>query len=61
MKLNNRIVGGERAEKPIPWQVRVFGHYKLRDGRHWKEILCGGTILNEDTILTAAHCFNYGN
>ena len=39
---NSRIVGGSIAESPIPWQVRVGG--------------CGGTILDEYTILSAAHC-----
>ena len=40
---NDRIVGGKEARGPIPWQVRVGGR-------------CGGTILDEYTILTAAHC-----
>ena len=42
LDLNSRIVGGSEAESPIPWQVR------------WND--CGGTILDEYTILTAAHC-----
>ena len=42
-----RIVGGDDAPSPIPWQVRV----QLGD------FLCGGTILDETTILSAAHCF----
>ncbi|CEJ82052.1 hypothetical protein VHEMI02143 [[Torrubiella] hemipterigena] len=41
------IVGGKDANiKDIPYQVEFFpGEY-----------LCGGTILNKDTILTAGHC-----
>mgnify|MGYP002044541325 CR=1 FL=1 len=39
----SRIFGGEDAPRPIPWQV-------------YKEAGCGGTILDEKTILTAAHC-----
>ena len=42
---NSRIVGGSIAESPIPWQVQVRGKY-----------FCGGTILDEYTILSAAHC-----
>ena len=43
LNFNSRIVGGYQAWRPIPWQVRVGGR-------------CGGTILDEYTILTAAHC-----
>jgi len=48
--LETRIVGGKFAAKPIPWQVSIradatSGHY------------CGGTILDKNTILSAAHCF----
>ena len=46
---NSKIVGGDNAPFPIPWQVHV--HYK-RSG-----FSCGGTILDEETILSAAHCF----
>ena len=42
--MNNRIVGGDYAPTPIPWQVHV-------------DRGCGGTILDETTILSAAHCF----
>ncbi|CEJ93228.1 hypothetical protein VHEMI08836 [[Torrubiella] hemipterigena] len=41
------IVGGQDTDiKSVPYQVQFFpGEY-----------LCGGTILNENTILTAGHC-----
>ena len=45
LDVNSRIVGGSIAESPIPWQVRLYGDF-----------ICGGTILDEYTILTAAHC-----
>ena len=43
MKNADRIVGGQGAPSPIPWQVS-------------KEYGCGGTILDSNTILSAAHC-----
>ena len=47
----DRIVGGKKANGPIPWQVSI----QLRKGI-WKHF-CGGTILDANTILSAAHCF----
>merc|ERR1711962_1186808 len=47
----DRIVGGEAAALPIPWQVAV------RQG-NWQ--FCGGSILDETTIMCAAHCFTKG-
>ncbi|XP_069120481.1 chymotrypsin-like elastase family member 1 [Argopecten irradians] len=42
------IVGGTDADEDAwPWQVTLT--YK-------NQFMCGGTILNEKTILTAAHC-----
>ena len=49
-----RIVGGMKAHSPIPWQV--FLMYCVSFFKCW---ICGGTILNEWTVLSAAHCF-YG-
>jgi hypothetical protein len=49
------IVGG----RPIlideaPWQVAVLAHIE-------KGILCGGSILDAQHVLTAAHCVFHGN
>ncbi|XP_059551416.1 serine protease 38 [Myotis daubentonii] len=48
--MQGKVVGGVDApEEKWPWQVSV--HY---GGFH----VCGGSILNEYWILTAAHCFS---
>ena len=44
MKNADRIVGGQGAPSPIPWQVS-------------KEYGCSGTILDSTTVLSAAHCY----
>merc|ERR1712024_74041 len=46
--LGGKIVGGEPAERgEIPWQVswRNFGSHT-----------CGGSIVNENWVLSAGHC-----
>ena len=47
-----RIVGGQPADSPIPWQVYLFVENLYS---------CGGTILDASTILSAAHCFPSSN
>ncbi|XP_074647390.1 transmembrane protease serine 3-like [Tubulanus polymorphus] len=47
-----RIISGTNSiEKQWPWQVTI--QYA---GKH----VCGGTIIDSLTILSAAHCFRYG-
>jgi len=48
---SNRIVGGNTASSPIPWQVSI------RQGTGANGHFCGGTILDSKTVLSAAHCF----
>lgn len=49
-----RIVGGREANKgEWPWQVSVrLTHPQAGKIGHW----CGGVLLNEQWVLTAAHC-----
>ncbi|XP_028134263.1 mast cell protease 1A isoform X1 [Diabrotica virgifera virgifera] len=49
-----RIIGGYEAKiEDHPWIVLLeskLGYFSYS---------CGGSLLNEDTVLTAAHCFNH--
>mgnify|MGYP003729833353 CR=1 FL=1 len=47
LKKGNRIVGGLEAIKHSwPWVVRIYFGYTG----------CGGTIIDDNTVVTAAHC-----
>ena len=50
---SNKIIGGHISPRPIPWQVQV-----RRTGREFdfRELFCGGTIINRYSILCAARC-----
>ncbi|XP_033731958.1 brain-specific serine protease 4-like isoform X2 [Pecten maximus] len=44
------IVGGtDAAEDAWPWQVKLL---------YGESFWCGGTLLNDETVLTAAHCIH---
>ena len=46
----SEIVGGQLAPSPIPWQAAI---------QHGDSFICGATILDAFSVLSAAHCF-YG-
>jgi len=48
---NTRVLGGHEAEKPLPWMVKI----------DVKGMLCGGSLINSRFVLTAAHCFCWGD
>merc|ERR1719210_792686 len=53
---NNRIVGGTEARQgDWPWAV-VLGTKNTFSNRF--SVQCGGTLLDQTTVLTAAHCFD---
>jgi len=48
-RLDHKIVGGEEAQPySIPFQVS----FQTQSGFHF----CGGAVIREDVIMTAAHC-----
>ena len=47
----DRIVGGAAAPSMIPWQVAITGY--PNNGVFG---MCGGTVLDACTVLSAAHC-----
>jgi len=53
----DRIIDGETPPAPIPWQA----HMRQGNPNGGFTYFCGGTILDEKTILTAAHCYHGKN
>ena len=45
--LTSRIIGGQVAPSPIPWQAHL--HYD-------NNYQCGATIIDEETVLTTSFC-----
>lgn len=47
-EIDSQIVGGLKAKKgQFPWQVLI-----QMDGQY----LCGGSLIDPEWVLTAAHC-----
>ena len=49
---NDRIVGGDVTEpNEYPWQAAI-----LNKTDELNAVLCGGTLITEKWVITAAHC-----
>ncbi|KAG8236448.1 hypothetical protein J437_LFUL016744 [Ladona fulva] len=52
---DNRIFGGNRTKlNEMPWMALVA--YSVRSGSPFR---CGGTVINSNYVLTAAHCVKF--
>ncbi|XP_008639707.1 PREDICTED: coagulation factor IX [Corvus brachyrhynchos] len=53
LRTGTRVVGGSESMKgEVPWQVLLVNSYGLG--------FCGGSIINEKWVVTAAHCLKPG-
>jgi secreted trypsin-like serine protease len=56
--VHTRIIGGEPAQEDAwPWQVMILTNVTTKNGNK-EPVMCGGSLIGAQWVLTAAHCFS---